>query len=82
MISTDVSSRGIDIKNIKTVIHYHTPRDLDTFLHRSGRTARNKEEGLSIAVTDPSDHKRLAKYLKDLGNIDLLEFVPSEVFKR
>lgn len=45
MITTDVASRGIDIKNIESVIHYHTPPDLDTFIHRSGRTARIGEEG-------------------------------------
>jgi len=40
LITTDVASRGIDVKNVETVIHYHCPQDLDTFIHRSGRTAR------------------------------------------
>lgn len=58
MISTDVSSRGIDVEGVTTVIHYHTPRDLDTFVHRSGRTARSGKEGISIAITDAHDYKR------------------------
>lgn len=45
LITTDVASRGIDITGINTVIHYHTPPDLDTFIHRSGRTARIGTEG-------------------------------------
>ena len=69
LISTDVSSRGIDVKDINYVIHYHTPRDLDTFVHRSGRTARAGREGKAILITDAHDHKRLMRYKKDLGGI-------------
>ncbi|KAF3936807.1 hypothetical protein ABW19_dt0203727 [Dactylella cylindrospora] len=45
LISTDVAARGLDIKNIELVIHYHVPRTADTYVHRSGRTARSKNTG-------------------------------------
>lgn len=80
LISTDVSSRGIDIKGVNSVIHYHTPPDLDTFIHRSGRTARIGEEGQSIMITDAHDSKRFVKYQRDLGHVAYLDFLPSEIF--
>jgi ATP-dependent RNA helicase CshB len=35
-VTTDVASRGIDIDGISTVVHFHMPKDLDTFVHRTG----------------------------------------------
>ncbi len=81
LISTDVASRGIDVKNVQAVFHYHTPRDLDTFVHRSGRTARINTEGKSIVITDAHDGKRFQKYKRDLGEIHKLDFKPSDVFR-
>lgn len=33
LITTDVVSRGIDIENVDNVVHYHLPKDFDTFAH-------------------------------------------------
>ena len=82
LISTDLASRGLDIKKLDYVIHYHTPRDLDTFVHRSGRTARCGAKGSSFVLTDPHDHARFVKFQKDLGNVERMEILPSEAFKR
>jgi superfamily II DNA/RNA helicase len=38
MIATDVASRGLDIPSIKVVVNYENPKDLDTHIHRIGRT--------------------------------------------
>lgn len=40
MIATDVASRGIDVKDIKTVINYDFPGSLEDYVHRIGRTGR------------------------------------------
>lgn len=82
LVTTDVASRGIDINNIDSVIHYHTPPDLDTFLHRSGRTARIGKEGKSIVITDAHDSKRIIKYQKELGQVTTWDLLPSELFKK
>lgn len=82
LISTDLASRGLDIKKLDYVIHYHTPKDLDTFVHRSGRTARCGAKGSSFVVTDPHDHARFVKYQKDLGNVERMDILPSEAFNR
>jgi superfamily II DNA/RNA helicase len=40
MVATDVASRGLNIPEIKTVINYDLPQDIDTYIHRIGRTGR------------------------------------------
>jgi len=40
LLATDVAARGIDVKNITHIIHYHLPDDIENYTHRSGRTAR------------------------------------------
>jgi superfamily II DNA/RNA helicase len=45
LVCTDVGSRGLDIPMVNHVIHYNLPRDIDTYIHRCGRTARIGREG-------------------------------------
>ncbi|RHY33580.1 hypothetical protein DYB34_013393 [Aphanomyces astaci] len=49
LIATDVAARGLDIPSVDYVVHYHIPRSAETFVHRSGRTARASKHGLSIS---------------------------------
>ena len=44
-ISTDLASRGLDIPEVKNIIHYHTPVNAEAYIHRNGRTARMDAEG-------------------------------------
>lgn len=44
LLATDVAARGIDVQ-IDHVIHYQFPRDVQTYIHRSGRTARASSAG-------------------------------------
>ncbi|MDR0430706.1 MAG: DEAD/DEAH box helicase [Tannerellaceae bacterium] len=44
-ISTDLASRGLDIPDVKYVIHYHLPLNEEAYIHRNGRTARVRAEG-------------------------------------
>lgn len=55
LIASDVAARGLDIDNIQHVVHYHLPRTADTYVHRSGRTARAGKEGVSIILCSPQE---------------------------
>lgn len=83
LVVTDVASRGIDVADVRLVIHYHMPKDFDTFVHRCGRTARADAEGLSLIISDADDHKRFNHYIKDLGaaNLEHIVVSPSELYK-
>ncbi|NXS44355.1 DDX24 helicase, partial [Balaeniceps rex] len=48
LLTTDVAARGLDIPNVPHVIHYQVPRTSELYVHRSGRTARAANEGLSL----------------------------------
>jgi len=49
-ISTDLASRGLDIPEIKNVVHFDIPVRLDEYVHRNGRTARMEAEGSAYSL--------------------------------
>lgn len=55
LIATDVAARGLDIPQVQLIIHYHLPREADTYVHRSGRTARAGNSGSSIIICAPEE---------------------------
>jgi len=48
LIATDVAARGLDVPNVDLVVQTHPPQDLDTYVHRSGRTARGGRTGTCV----------------------------------
>ncbi|XP_072169926.1 ATP-dependent RNA helicase DDX24-like [Diadema setosum] len=66
LLATDVAARGLDIPDIEHVIHYQVPRTSESYVHRSGRTARQAKVGLSVTFVSPSElnfYRRLCKTL-------------------
>ncbi|KAI5459412.1 P-loop containing nucleoside triphosphate hydrolase protein [Mariannaea sp. PMI_226] len=55
LVATDVAARGLDIKEVDQVLHYHVPRAADTYIHRSGRTARGERSGVSVILCAPDE---------------------------
>ncbi|MCK9322350.1 MAG: DEAD/DEAH box helicase [Candidatus Methanomethylophilaceae archaeon] len=49
LIATDVAARGLDIDDISYVINYDMPEDVDTYIHRIGRTGRAGKEGIAVS---------------------------------
>ncbi|WP_439133073.1 DEAD/DEAH box helicase [Polaribacter sp.] len=66
LISTDVSARGIDVKDLEFVIHHQLPEQLEYYTHRSGRTARAGKTGTSLAFILPSELEKIHQLQKDL----------------
>lgn len=68
LVATDIASRGIDVKDIAHVINYDMPRDIESYIHRIGRTGRVGHKGLATSfVTDTSAgiSRELIQVLRD-----------------
>jgi ATP-dependent RNA helicase DeaD len=50
LVATDVAARGIDVNDVTHVINYNLPDEIESYTHRSGRTARAGKTGVSIAI--------------------------------
>jgi len=76
MFASDVAARGLDIPNVRHVIHYQTPRTMETYVHRSGRCARSGKEGYALMLISPQElnlYKKLCRNLdRDDGIADFL----------
>lgn len=71
LITTDLASRGLDIPEIKYVIHYQIPYDEKTFTHRNGRTARVQASGMAYFVMAHKDY--FPDYLKEEPQMESFE---------
>lgn len=67
LVATDVAARGIDVNNITHVIHYNLPDDIESYTHRSGRTARAGKSGISIAIISKKDLSKIPQIEKKIG---------------
>jgi superfamily II DNA/RNA helicase len=56
LVTTDLAARGLDIPNIRYIIHYQLPATQESFTHRNGRTARMDASGTAILILAPHEH--------------------------
>jgi ATP-dependent RNA helicase DeaD len=59
LIATDVAARGIDVDDITHVINYQLPDEIETYIHRSGRTGRAGKKGTSVIFVLKSDRRKI-----------------------
>ena len=57
LVATDVASRGLDIRGIKNVVNFDVARDIDSHVHRIGRTGRAGDKGQAFTLVDRSNKK-------------------------
>lgn len=62
LVTTDLGSRGLDISNVDSIVHYHLPVSEEVYTHRNGRTARMLASGNIYVIT--SEQERIPEYMK------------------
>ena len=67
LVATDLAARGIDVKEISFVVNYHLPDVYETYVHRSGRTARAGAKGFALTVLQHEELFEIEDFERELG---------------
>jgi len=77
LVATDVAARGIDVNNLSHVINYNLPDQNEIYIHRSGRTGRAQNKGVSIALVSSKEVRKIRDIEKKLGKNFERKNIPS-----
>lgn len=77
LVATDVAARGLDIRNVSHVFNYHIPLNIESYVHRIGRTGRAGSKGVAITLATPLEYKDLKKIQNETNAKFELYEVPS-----
>ncbi len=80
IIATDLAARGIDVPEIKFIIHYHLPLRKQEFTHRNGRTARMNKGGTAYVLH--WSEEKLPDFIHNIETEKLTEVLPPETTRR
>lgn len=72
LVATDLASRGLDIPDIKNIVHYHLPETSSNYIHRVGRTARWNSTGRSFFLLNPEED--IPEYVEG----EVKDYIPAE----
>jgi ATP-dependent RNA helicase DeaD len=72
LVATDVACRGLDVKDVTHVVNYSLPRELDSYVHRIGRTARSGKAGVAISLVTKS-HRGLVGRIEQMTKSRMTE---------
>ena len=75
LVATDVAARGLDVEDLTHVINYNLPDDDEIYIHRSGRTGRAGKKGVSIAIINGRNMRKL----KDIERTSKISFKKKDV---
>ncbi|VDN03800.1 unnamed protein product [Thelazia callipaeda] len=70
MVATDVAARGLDIPEIRTVVNFDLARDIDTHVHRIGRTGRAGQKGWAYTLVQESDKEMAGHLVRNLESVN------------
>ena len=77
LVATDVAARGIDVDELTHVINYELPDDLEVYVHRSGRTGRAGNSGISVSIIHTRETRKIFSLEKMIGKKFEKKMVPS-----
>ena len=78
LVATDVAARGIDVENLTHVINFALPREIETYVHRIGRTGRAGKSGTAISFTTSNDDRMIRDIQRVTKNVIERGREPSE----
>ena len=67
LVATDVAARGIDVKELTHIINYNLPDDIETYVHRSGRTGRADQRGICLSLINLREKSKIKRIEKIVG---------------
>ena len=67
LVATDVAARGIDVSDLTHIINYNLPDDIETYVHRSGRTGRADKRGICISLVHLREKHKIKQIEKIVG---------------
>jgi ATP-dependent RNA helicase DeaD len=67
LVATDVAARGIDVKELTHIINYNLPDDIETYVHRSGRTGRADKRGICLSLINLREKSKIKQIEKIVG---------------
>jgi ATP-dependent RNA helicase DeaD len=71
LVATDIAARGLDVEGVTHVYNYDIPHDVDSYIHRIGRTGRAGEEGLAVTLVTPRDRHYVAMLTKVIRTLSV-----------
>ncbi|XP_017477533.1 PREDICTED: probable ATP-dependent RNA helicase DDX10 [Rhagoletis zephyria] len=81
LFATDIASRGLDFPTVNWVVQMDCPEDAVQYIHRAGRTARNKARGESLLVLTPSEESGMIRELRTCNiQIQKIHIDPKKLF--
>jgi len=75
LIATDVAARGLDVNSLTHVINYSLPDDPEVYTHRSGRTGRAGNKGISVVISNSRESRKI----KSIENKSQIKFLKKDV---
>jgi len=75
LIATDVAARGLDVNSLTHVINYSLPDDPEVYTHRSGRTGRAGNKGISVVISNSRESRKI----KSIENKSQIKFIKMDV---
>ena len=79
LVATDVAARGIDVDNVTHVINYQLPDEIETYTHRSGRTGRAGNKGVSMIIVTQSESRKIRAIEKIIQSKIVAKKIPTGI---
>lgn len=77
LVATDVAARGIDVDELTHVINYELPDDLEVYVHRSGRTGRAGNSGISVSIIHTRETRKIYNLERMIGKRFTKKLIPT-----